>query len=128
MLDLNSQNSSPQTQNGFWAGNIQPSVLLKNVSKFYDSPRNGKAEESKQKSKVLEANKNISLEIRTGEIFGLLGPNGAGKTTLVNQILGLTRPDNGSILVEGIDVISQPDKVKEISSYLPQAAMNFGTI
>lgn len=51
---------------------------------------------SKQFTSV-QANSNVNLEIREGEIFALLGPNGAGKTTLLRMILGILRPDSGSI-------------------------------
>lgn len=47
--------------------------------------------------------KDLSLEIRPGEIFGLLGPNGAGKSTTINMIAGVTRIDRGSIAVFGHD-------------------------
>lgn len=43
----------------------------------------------------------VSLEIRTGEVFGFLGPNGAGKTTTINMILGLTRPTSGHVEILG---------------------------
>jgi ABC-2 type transport system ATP-binding protein len=45
----------------------------------------------------------LALEIRRGELFGLLGPNGAGKTTLVNLAVGLLRPDEGTVRVDGAD-------------------------
>jgi ABC-2 type transport system ATP-binding protein len=52
-----------------------------------------------------EALKNISLEIRRGEIFALLGPNGAGKTTLINIICGLVNPTSGRVLADGHDIV-----------------------
>ncbi len=67
------------------------------------------------------ANDNISLEIRAGEVFGLLGPNGAGKTTLVNQIVGLLKPDSGSIQLGEIDLVADPAAAREFCSYLPQS-------
>lgn len=51
-----------------------------------------------------EALKDVSLDIKKGEIFGLLGPNGAGKTTLINIIAGLTIRSAGDVLVMGKDV------------------------
>ena len=45
----------------------------------------------------------ISLDIQPGKIQALLGPNGAGKSSLVRMLVGLTQPDEGEILVEGID-------------------------
>src|SRR4051812_18111580 len=100
------------------------SVVVSELSKIYvhEKPRRT------DNFKLIAANDEISLEIKRGEIFGLLGPNGAGKTTLVNQILGLTRPTSGSILVEGVDVVRHPHSVKTISSYLPQKGMAFDSI
>ena len=51
-----------------------------------------------------EALKDITLDIKRGEIFALLGPNGAGKTTLINIVTGLTRRTSGQVLVMGKDV------------------------
>lgn len=54
------------------------------------------------------ANDRLSLRVRPGEVLGLLGHNGAGKTTLVSQIIGLLRPDAGTIRVAGIDAVAHP--------------------
>lgn len=48
--------------------------------------------------------KNINLKIKEGEIFGFLGPNGAGKTTTIKMMVGLIRPDSGSIMIMGKDI------------------------
>ena len=50
----------------------------------------------------------ISLSIQRGEIVGLLGPNGAGKTTTFYMIVGLLKPDSGSILLDKIDITKTP--------------------
>ena len=71
------------------------------------------------KGKV-KANDNISLSVGEGEVFGLLGPNGAGKTTLVNQIIGLTKPNSGSITLDGVDVIANPGFARESCSFQAQ--------
>ncbi len=55
----------------------------------------------------------ISLNVQEGEIFGLLGPNGAGKTTTIECIIGLRRPDSGSIALCGFDALRQPRQVKQ---------------
>ncbi|MBA3470428.1 MAG: ABC transporter ATP-binding protein [Herpetosiphonaceae bacterium] len=55
----------------------------------------------------------ISFEVKDGEVFGMLGPNGAGKSTTTEMIEGLRTPDTGTIAVLGIDVVKNPDPVKQ---------------
>lgn len=74
-------------------------VDVKNVTKSYGN---------------LIAVNDVSFSIEKGEIFGLLGPNGAGKTTTVEMIEGLRKPDGGSIIVCGIDVLRETARIKEI--------------
>jgi len=69
------------------------------------------------------ANDDLNVTIQRGEIFGLLGHNGAGKTTLVLQLMGLLPPTSGNILVEGVDVVRNPQAVKALVGYLPQTRM-----
>jgi lipopolysaccharide export system ATP-binding protein len=66
--------------------------------------------------------KNIDLHVATGEIVGLLGPNGAGKTTTFYSMLGLVRPDRGSIFLDDMDISSLPmyRRARLGISYLPQ--------
>src|SRR5271166_6521831 len=52
---------------------------------------------------AIVALRNLNLEVRSGELLALLGPNGAGKTTLVRMLLGVARPDAGSVSVFGAD-------------------------
>lgn len=56
----------------------------------------------------LQAVRDVSLQVRRGEILGIIGPNGAGKTTLFNLLNGFIRPDQGRILLEGKDVTGHP--------------------
>ncbi len=65
---------------------------------------------------------NVSLDIKAGEVVGLLGPNGAGKTTTFYMIVGLTRPDNGRIFLNGEDITDYPMymKARKGITYLPQ--------
>ena len=64
----------------------------------------------------------ISLTIAQGEVVGLLGPNGAGKTTTFYIIVGLTRPDSGRVLLDGVNITDFPMYVRARNgiSYLPQ--------
>jgi len=81
------------------------SLQINNLSKQY---RNG-----------TQAMQDISLEIGNG-IFGLLGPNGAGKSTLMKTIAGLQLPDSGTLLFNGIDIVTHPVYIKKQLGYLPQ--------
>ena len=66
--------------------------------------------------------RDISLNIQKGEMVGLLGPNGAGKTTIFYMIVGLIKPDSGSIFLDKVDVSNLPIYIrgKKGISYLPQ--------
>ena len=66
--------------------------------------------------------RDISLSIKRGEIVGLLGPNGAGKTTTFYMIVGLVKPDTGSILLDKIDLTKAPIYLRGAKGigYLPQ--------
>lgn len=66
--------------------------------------------------------RDLSLNIKRGEIVGLLGPNGAGKTTTFYMIVGLVKPDTGSIILDKIDVSDLPIYIRGERgiSYLPQ--------
>ncbi len=56
----------------------------------------------------------IDFSVKQGEVFGILGPNGAGKTTTLEMIEALRPIDTGSVVLEGIDVTKNPDKIKQI--------------
>lgn len=81
-------------------------LKLQNLSKTY----------SKGAVKAVD---NIDLEIKSGEIFGFLGPNGAGKTTTIKMIVGLLKPDSGSIILDGVNVWEDSLKAKSMISYVP---------
>jgi lipopolysaccharide export system ATP-binding protein len=69
----------------------------------------------------------VSLEIASGEVIGLLGPNGAGKTTTFSMVVGLTAPESGRVLLDGVDVTDDPMYVRARKGigYLPQEASIF---
>src|SRR5437870_11987219 len=66
--------------------------------------------------------RDVSLAVAQGEVVGLLGPNGAGKTTTFYMIVGLTRPDAGTVFLNGEDVTALPmyERARRGVSYLPQ--------
>ena len=68
----------------------------------------------------LVAVRDVSLEVRRGEIFGVLGPNGAGKSTTIRMLCGLLDPSGGRARVVGHDVGSEPERVKERIGYMTQ--------
>ncbi len=83
-------------------------LKLNNISKSYNKG-------------LIKAVDNISLDIKSGEIFGFLGPNGAGKTTTIKMIVGLLKPDNGNIIAGGVDVWEEPLRAKSMISYVPDS-------
>ena len=85
---------------------MQPIVSIKNLSKTYESGH--------------QALHSVNLDIRSGEILALLGPNGAGKTTLISIICGIVSPTNGTVKVDGFDIISDYRKSRELIGLVPQ--------
>lgn len=69
----------------------------------------------------------LSLELRTGEIVGLLGRNGAGKTTTFQMMVGLVRPDSGRIILDGTDIsrMTTCNRANHGITYLPQEGSAF---
>src|ERR1700704_1138400 len=64
----------------------------------------------------------VNVEVASGEVVGLLGPNGAGKTTTFYMAVGLTGPDSGRVILDGLDVTDDPMYVRARKGigYLPQ--------
>ena len=84
---------------------MTPAVLIEKLQKRYGD---------------VEAVKDVSLEIQSGEIFGLLGPNGAGKTTTLRCLCTLTEPDSGKIEVSGTSAIDNPRAARQRLGYVAQ--------
>ena len=68
---------------------------------------------------------NIDLNVQRGEVVGFLGPNGAGKSTTMKMLTGFLEPDSGDILINNIDMKSEPLKAKEFIGYLPEGAPSY---
>jgi len=74
---------------------------------------------SKTYANGVRALDSVSLSIDQG-LFGLLGPNGAGKSTLMRTIAVLQEPDSGQILLDGLNVVREPEQLRRRLGYLPQ--------
>jgi ABC-2 type transport system ATP-binding protein len=85
---------------------MQPIISVANLSKTYASG--------------FKALKNVDLEIRRGEIFALLGPNGAGKTTLISIICGIVNPSEGTVRVDGHDIVRDYRASRSLIGLVPQ--------
>ena len=82
-------------------------IEIKNVSKSY-----------KRGNKVID---NLSLNIKNGEIFGFIGLNGAGKTTTIKMMTGILEIDEGEILIDGINIATDPVEAKKQFGYVPDS-------
>jgi ABC-2 type transport system ATP-binding protein len=85
---------------------MTPAISISHLSKTYASG--------------FQALKDVSLDIRRGEIFALLGPNGAGKTTLINVVCGIVKPSAGSVKVDGHDIITDYRAARAQIGLVPQ--------
>jgi len=81
-------------------------ITVENLTKYYGS---------------FEALKDISFEVKAGEIVGLLGPNGAGKSTTIKILTGYLQPDNGTVMVDGLNVLNHTQDVQSRIGYLPES-------
>lgn len=84
-----------------------PVIAVKNLRKTFGS---------------VEAVKDVSFEVESGQVVGLLGPNGAGKTTTINMLSTLLQIDAGEATVGGFDVRTQPDAVRQLIGLAGQSA------
>src|SRR5271169_701503 len=85
---------------------MSPVISVTNLSKTYATG--------------LQALKHIQLDIRRGEIFALLGPNGAGKTTLISIICGIVNRSEGTVLVDGHDIVTEYRAARSLIGLVPQ--------
>jgi ABC-2 type transport system ATP-binding protein len=75
---------------------------------------------SKRYATGFHALKGINLEIERGEIFALLGPNGAGKTTLISIVCGIVNPSDGTVTVDGHDILTDYRAARAMIGLVPQ--------
>ena len=72
--------------------------------------------------------KGVSFSIRQNEVFGLLGPNGAGKTTIISILCGLVSPSSGTVKIDGLDISTNLDDIKQIIGVVPQDIALYPTL
>jgi len=70
----------------------------------------------------------LNISVATGEVFGLLGPNGAGKSTVIKMLTTLLPPSAGRAILAGYDVSQQPNEVRRVIGYVPQALSADGSL
>jgi ABC-type multidrug transport system ATPase subunit len=76
--------------------------------------------EFRKKYGAVDAVRGMSLSVRSGELFGLIGPDGAGKTTTMRAVCTLLVPDEGTILVQGLDASRDLIRIRALLGYMPQ--------
>jgi ABC-2 type transport system ATP-binding protein len=77
---------------------------------------------------TVEAVKNVSFDVGTGQVLGFLGPNGAGKTTIMKILTGFHFPTTGTATIDGIDIQEDPVSVKMRIGYLPEGVPLYGDL
>ena len=87
--------------------NLPVALALRGVSKRFERP-------------AVDA---LDLTVYGGEFYALVGPNGAGKTTTLRMVVGLLRPDAGSICIDGIDALHDPVAAKQLTAWLSDEPM-----
>ncbi|MEG7531469.1 MAG: ATP-binding cassette domain-containing protein, partial [Hungatella sp.] len=80
-----------------------------------------KIEKLKKNYGKMTALDGLDMTIEDGALYGFVGPNGAGKTTTIKAMIGLLLPDSGTVFIDGIDAIHQPQKLKEKIGYVPDS-------
>src|SRR5688572_8289643 len=65
----------------------------------------------------------LDLTVRAGEFYALLGPNGAGKTTTLRMVVGLLKPDSGSVSIYGVDALADPVGAKRLMAWVSDEPM-----
>ena len=92
---------------------MDPAISIRNLSKTYPVPfRRLRAFFRRPVKEPVEALRDVSFDVNTGEVFGLIGRNGAGKTTLTKIVATLVQPTTGSVSVRGHDSVSHDEHVR----------------
>ena len=93
-------------------------ITLQSISKCYQ-----------EGGQSFEALRNINLRVNKGEIFGIIGPSGAGKSTLLRCVNALERPNMGSVLIDGVDILTlSPEKLREMRRSIGMIFQHFNLL
>ena len=87
-----------------------------------DSARMIEVERLTKRFGRITALRDVSFQVRPGEVVGLLGPNGAGKTTIMRILTGFVGPTSGRVVVHGHDVLLAPLEARQSLGYMPEGA------
>jgi ABC-2 type transport system ATP-binding protein len=93
------------TLSALLASRPQPAVAVRNLEKRFGE---------------FVAVHGVSFDVARGEIFGFLGPNGAGKSTTIRMLCGILTPSGGTGMVAGLDILTQPERIKARIGYMSQ--------
>ena len=80
-------------------------IDFKNVSKIYKLKRKDKEVKKDEKTQFFYALKDLSFQVKKGQVLGILGTNGSGKSTMALVLSGIASPDEGEIIVNGLSLI-----------------------
>jgi drug efflux transport system ATP-binding protein len=83
----------------------QPAIVVRNLAKRF--------------GRVMAVDR-LTLDCFPGEVFGFVGPDGAGKTTIMRLLAAVMKPDEGSLVIQGVDAVAHPERVRSHVSYMPQ--------
>ena len=98
-------------------------IEIKDLAKAFALSKNNKLSDTEKQDvryskQAFHSVRNVSFSCGSGEVLGLLGPNGAGKTTTLRMLSTALKPDAGSVLLNGVDVLKQPVKARQQIGFL----------
>ena len=93
-------------------------VEAKNLTKIFKDKKRGE----------IRAVDGVSFVCKQGEVYGLLGPNGAGKTTTLRMLSTAIRPSSGTAIIEGADVVKEPQRVRSVIGFLSGSTGLYGRL
>lgn len=108
-------------------------IEIKQLAKKFkvENPKKLSEQEKKDprlKGRFFHSVQNVNFICDTGQVLGLLGPNGAGKTTTLRMLSSALKPDSGSILIDGLDVLANPIVARQKIGFLSGSTGLYGRL